>query len=222
MRHRVLIVEDEPKLQKRLSERIASEGFSVFTCSSFLELQSILMLPTRRFDVMILDRLLNGKDSATLIPRIKKEMPDTKILVVSAINTAGEKAAVLDIGADDYLSKPCDSEELIARIRVLLRRNAPELKLGDLVLDFAERSLRVKDQSVSLTNMEFLLLRTLLQAPGKVLSKDFIYEKVWELKTDVDSNVVEVTVNKIRRRLQDAGAAVTIKNTRNVGYWIEE
>lgn len=219
---RVLIVEDELKLLRHLSDTIGAAGFSVFTTATYNELETMLRLPVKRFDVIVLDRLLVGRDSASLIGTMKKEVPDAKIIVVSAINTAAEKAALLDMGADDYLSKPLDSEELIARIRALLRRNRPEIILGDATLNTDTRALRVRDVDVALTNKEFALLRTLMKSPGKVFSKSFISEQVWEMSAEADSNVVEVTVNKIRKRLADAGASVAIKNTRNIGYWIEE
>lgn len=219
---RVLIVEDEVKLLRHLSDTIGAAGFSVFTTATYNELETMLRLPVKRFDVIVLDRLLVGRDSASLIGTMKKEVPDAKIIVVSAINTAAEKTALLDMGADDYLSKPVDSEELIARIRALLRRSRPEIQLGDVILNTDTRTFKVRDDEVSLTNKEFALLRTLMKAPGKVFSKSFISEQVWEMSAEADSNVVEVTVNKIRKRLQDAGATVSIKNTRNIGYWIEE
>lgn len=219
---RILIVEDETKLLQHLSQVVSAEGFSVFTCSSYAELENMIKLEVRRFDVVILDRLLHGKDSAALVGSIKNEMPDSRIMILSALNTAAEKANLLDMGADDYLAKPFDSNELVARIRVLMRRNRPEIRFGDIVMNSDDRSVRVRENVTPMTNKEFALLKTLMKAPGKVYSKSYLYEQVWEMNTEVESNVVEVTVNKIRRRLSDAGSAVSIKNTRNIGYWIEE
>jgi DNA-binding response OmpR family regulator len=143
-------------------------------------------------------------------------------MILSAIGTSSEKAALLDLGADDYLAKPFAGDELVARVRVLLRRNNPELKFGNLVLNSETRTMRVDEHETALQNKEYLLLRTLMQSPGKVFNKAYLYKKVWEMSEDVESNVVETTVNKLRRRLKDAGTSVQIKNVRNTGYWIEE
>lgn len=219
---RILIVEDEKKLLDHLSQTFTEEGFSSFTCESFRDFEHMLEFPVKRFEVIVMDRLLHGKDSAELLSKIKVKIPDTKIMVLSAINSAAEKTALLNSGADDYLAKPFDSQELIARVRALLRRNRTDLEFGNVVLDLDSRTMNVSDQVIHLTNKEFILLRTLMQAPQKVFNKAFLYEQVWEVHADIDSNVVEATVTKLRRRLEDSGATVHIKNARNLGYWIEE
>lgn len=219
---RILLVEDELRLLQHLTDTMDAEGFSTFTCSSFRDLESLLTLPSKRFDVIVLDRLLNGRDSAELISRIKVELPNSRIMILSAINTPSEKALLLDLGADDYVAKPFDSEELIARVRALLRRNLHRLRIGNVTLNSLNRTMLVSNHEVPLTNKEFILLRTLLETPGKIFNKTVLYEKVWEMSTDVESNVVEATVNKLRRRLTDADATLKIKNTRNLGYWVEE
>jgi len=219
---RILIVEDETKLVEHLANLFRDDGFSVFTCTTYKELEAMLSLPAKRFDVVVLDRLLQGRDSVELVPRISDELPESKILVLSALNTATEKATLLNLGAEDYVAKPFDSAELLARVHVLLRRSRPEVRLGNVMLDSESRSMQVNGVDVPLTNKEFLLLRTLLKTPGKVYNKIFLYEKVWEMSSAVDSNVVESTVNKLRHRLEEANSTVQIKNSRNVGYWVEE
>lgn len=219
---RILIVEDESKLLERLSQIFHEDGFSVSSCASFIEFENALNRPSQLFDVIVMDRLLQGRDSAELMKRISEELPDVKVLVLSAINTSAEKASLLNSGADDYVAKPFDGEELVARVRVLLRRSRPEVKLGNVLLNSENRTMLIDEHDVPLTNKEFIFLRTLIKTPGKIYNKAFLYERVWEMSPEVDSNVVETTVNKLRRRLEDANASIQIKNSRNVGYWVEE
>lgn len=219
---RILIVEDEVKILENLSQTLAEEGFSSQPCTSFQELESILESPDNKYEVIILDRLLHGRDSAALVSQMKMQFPECHVMVLSAINTSAEKASLLDLGADDYLSKPFDPSELIARVKALLRRNRNEIRFANVKLDLINRTMHVDGQEVSLPNREFLLLRTLIQTPGKVFNKNQLYQQVWEMSTEVESHVIEATVNKIRKKISEAGAKLQIKNTRNIGYWIEE
>lgn len=219
---RILLVEDESKLLSHLERILQTDGFSTFTCSSFTDLEGILRIPSIRFDVIVLDRLLHGRDAAALVAQMKRALPDVKILVLSAINTGREKAHLLDLGADDYVAKPFSTDELTARIRALMRRSQPELRFANMVLNFEKRTVRINDQELSLQNKEFLLLKTLVRTPGRVFNKTFLHEHVWEVNPEVESNVVEATVNKLRRRLEESGAKFSIKSTRNKGYWVEE
>lgn len=219
---RLLIVEDEEKLLFHLKDILTEEGFSTFTCFSYFELESLIDLPMTQFDVVILDRLLQGKDSGTLLSKIKYNFPEAKVLILSAINTASEKAALLDRGADDYLAKPFDGEELIARVRALTRRNYHAIKVGNVSLNSISRTMTVDQQDVDLTNKEFDLLKTLMQTPGKIFNKSFLNSEVWQMSSDVDSNAVETTVAKLRKKLIEYNSSMKIKNIRNRGYWIEE
>lgn len=219
---RILIVEDEAKLLSHLVRRMTDEGFSTLTITTFVELEGLLEKTVQNFEIIILDRLLHGRDSATLISPMKKNMPAIKMLIVSAMNTSSEKAALLDLGADDYLAKPFDMDELVARVRALLRRKEGTIILGNVNLNLEKRSVKIADQELLFQNKEFTLLKTFIRAPGRIFNKNFLYEHVWEMSTEVESNVVEATVNKLRRRLEEAGANISIKSMRNKGYWIEE
>lgn len=220
--NKVLIVEDETVLREHLVRLLEAEGFTSKTCSSIPEVESLLESRSSSFDLVILDRLLNGKDAGQKIPAIKREFPGVRVMVVSAINTPTEKATILDLGADDYVAKPFDGEEVVARARALLRRSLSVFRFSNLQLNLEERKLYVGDSEIHLATKEFLFLKTLLQEPGKVFSKNYLYEKVWEMSPEVESNALETTVTKLRRRLEEANSAAQIRNSRNVGYWIEE
>ncbi len=217
----VLIVEDEPKLLGHLEEKMRSEGFSVTTCSNYDSFESILGSGYKA-ELIVLDRLLNGMDSARLIRRIKENTPDTKIIVLSAVTSSAEKIILLDSGVDDYVSKPFDIDELVARMRAVLRRNSKELVCGNVTLDLEKRVVRVNEKELVLQNREFILLKTLVRIPGKVFNKRYLYEYVWDISVEAESNVVEATINKLRRRLEEAAAGLQIKSMRNKGYWVEE
>jgi DNA-binding response OmpR family regulator len=219
---RILLVEDEKALRDHLFQTLWEEKFDISVSSTYAELLRLIEAREKHYDVIVMDRLLYGRDSSKLIGDIKKGSPNTSILIISAIGTAVEKASVLGMGADDYLSKPFDPVELIARIRVLLRRSVPKFSLANVTLNLETRAMVVDGKDVALTNKEFVLLKTLVEVPGKVFSKATLYKRVWDMSTEVDSNVIEVTVAKLRGRFKDANAKIRIKNMRNIGYWVEE
>lgn len=223
MSQTILIVEDEVRLLNHLEERIMSEGFIINRCETYSELENyITENSNKQPDIVILDRLLSGKDSAQLLPKLTNGLPNAKVIVLSALNSANDKITMLDQGVDDYLAKPFEVDELIARVKALLRRNSREIIFANIVLDLEKRIARVDGQEVLLQNKEFYLLKTLMKVPGKIFDKKFLYEHVWEMNSEVESNVVETTVNKLRRRLEESGAKVKINCIRYKGYWIEE
>jgi two-component system, OmpR family, response regulator len=226
MAQTVLIVEDENKLRDLLQSNLRAEGFEVHACSSFEETGIILKEKSIVPEIVILDRLLNGADGIGLIEPIKRAYSSAKVIILSAINTAVEKAAALDRGADDYLGKPFSTLELIARIRAVSRRqvgpeSASHVQIGRIIIDPVTRVVSVDDRRLNLPNKEFLILRILAQNPGKVYSKAVLFEQAWDATMEVETNVVEVTINNLRRRIENLQAGVRIRNMRNTGYWIE-
>lgn len=219
--HHVLIVEDELKLVALLKQRL-SELYMISTFTSFDELEAASRLSSIPYDVIVLDRMMNGFDTLQMISTLKVKFPQCRILVLSAINTPDEKAAAINIGADDYLSKPFSFAELEARIRALTRHPPNELRFGSISINTIDRVARVDDEVLPLSTKEFLLLRTLIHSPGKVFSKAQLCKEVWQMSTEVETNAIENTVNKLRRKLEDAGSPALIKNSRLLGYWIEE
>lgn len=222
---RILVVEDETKIREKIVDQLRKEGFQV----EWLENESDLTVEAVRGlkpDVLILDRLLGRSDSLALLPKLKREEAARAILVLSAIDSPLEKAKALEAGADDYLSKPFSMTELLARVKALQRRlPGPERaafeKIGAGILDHEGRCLVVNGRKFHLTNKEFAVFRALVAVPGRVLSKQRLLEEVWDVRADIESNAVETTITALRRRLEESGAGVEIKNMRNSGYWIE-
>ncbi|MNK01124.1 Transcriptional regulatory protein BasR [compost metagenome] len=222
----ILVVEDEADILKSLVISLEGEGWSVRATSSLSSLEAVLQAKSFYPHVIILDRMLSGEDSVQILDRIKERFADTKILILSAIDTGTEKARVLDLGADDYLAKPYSSSELIARIKALHRRSTlvhstSKVQVGNLTLNQLDRSLFVEGDVVSLSQKEFQLLLLFANNPGKIFPKDLLIEQVWKTSKESDSKVVEATMNNLRRKLESSAASVQIRNVRNVGYWLE-
>ncbi|MBI1860335.1 MAG: response regulator transcription factor [Deltaproteobacteria bacterium] len=222
----VLIVEDDPRILKFLKVALFSEGNTTSTASSLESAQTELSEATAPFEMVILDRMLVGNDGAKLIPEIKRRLPACGILVLSALSESSEKAQVLDLGADDYIAKPFTLQELTARIRSIERRIKSSvggrlIRLGDLSLDLVSHRLSVGGKPIDLSQKEFQVFLMLAQEPGRVHSRFQLLDCVWNTQFDVESNVVEVTVNNLRRKLEASKAQAMILSKRGVGYWLE-
>lgn len=222
----VLIVEDDQRILKFLKNALTSEGNTTSTASTYDTAHHELTEASTPFDMVILDRMLVGSDGATLIPEIKRRLPACGILVLSALSESTEKAVVLDLGADDYLAKPFTLQELTARIRSIERRirassGGRVIRLGDMSLDLVAHRLSVGGKLVDLSQKEFQVFATLAQEPGRVHSRFQLLDRVWNAQFYVESNVVEVTVNNLRRKLEGSKAVAKILSKRGVGYWLE-
>jgi DNA-binding response OmpR family regulator len=222
---KILIVDDEPEILKKMIFLAESEGGTVKTATSAPALQQILKNKSFYPHVIVLDRLLQNTDSVSLIDDIKSTFADPKIIIVSAIDTPLEKARALDAGADDYLAKPFSAVEFSARIKALYRRKdaVPALRvdLGNLSLDKETRILHVGSDTVPVSAKEYQLLILFCENPGKIYPREVLLSKIWNSKAEVDTRVVEATINNLRRKLESSSASVAIKNARNVGYWLE-
>lgn len=223
----ILLIEDEAKVLSFLESALKSDGHALFSCKNYSEAADCVETLPKSFDVVIMDRLLHGKDSIDLIAPLRKKLPDCRILILSAVNSSEEKAAALDLGADDYLSKPFSLMELSARLRALSRRrdaNGGGSRVHvcrDLTIDPMAHSVCFNGRRLDLSQKEYLLLWTLAQNPGRVYNKFQLLDRVWDAQYDIESNVVEVTVKNLRRKIEGAGSQLVIENKRNVGYWIE-
>lgn len=222
----ILVVEDEMSILKNISITLEEQGWSVKTASSLPSLSNLITNKAVYPNVIVLDRMLGGDDSSSIIGKIKATFVDTKILILSAIDTGTEKAKLLDLGADDYLAKPYSSQELVARIKALLRRSTlvhsqNEIAVGNLAINLADRTVTINSESVNLSQKEIQLLILFANNPGKIFPREILLDQVWKSNKESESKVVEATMNNLRRKLETNKSSLTIRNMRNVGYWLE-
>lgn len=221
----ILVVEDDERLGQHTCGLVESASYHPQLVSKVSELDE-LILGRQNFQLIILDRLMGGLDTKIRVPALKKRWPAAPILVLSAINTPLERAELLNLGVDDYLGKPFLSQELLARVRALTRRfeglQSNYREIGDMVLDLPKRILMRNDSRDQLPAKEFLLLKLLSDDVGRVLSKNELLDNVWGGALDIETNVVESTVTNLRKRIVNLEGKIKIRNSRNVGYWLEE
>ena len=217
---RLLIVEDEPNLGKQLRNALEGAGYAVDLATDGEE--GLFLGQTEQYDAIILDLGLPEIDGLTVLDRWRKEGKTTPVLVLTARDSWSDKVAGLDAGADDYVAKPFQTEELIARLRALIRRasgNASaELIAGDIRLDTRSGKVTKDGEPVKLTAQEYKLLSYLLHHKGKVVSRTELIEHIYDQDFDRDSNTIEVFVTRIRKKL----GADTITTIRGLGYSLEE
>ena len=227
MREKILIVEDEKDIIKMLEYNLKKEGFKVIDARDG---EDALDLAVRAYpDLILLDLMLPGIDGLEVCKSLKKEAKTASIpiIMLTAKSQESDKVVGLELGADDYISKPFSPRELIARIKAVLRRATEKEKLpeifqaGDLRIDFARISVTVKGKAVTLTAKEFELLKTLLKAKGRVLSRDYLLDTIWgfDHAMEIQTRTVDVHIRTLRKKLKsEAGKIVTVKN---YGYRFE-
>lgn len=217
---RVLIVEDEPTLAKQLKAALEGAGYAVDHAADGED--GHYLGSTEAYDAVILDLGLPEIDGLTVLDRWRKEGRTTPVLLLTARDSWSDKVAGLDAGADDYLAKPFQTEELIARLRALIRRatgNASsELTAGDVRLDTRSGRVTLAGDPVKMTAQEFKLLSYLMHNKGKMVSRTELIEHIYDQDFDRDSNTIEVFITRIRKKL---GADI-ISTTRGLGYSLED
>ena len=221
---RILVIEDEKKLADVLKQGMEEKGYAVDVAhdgSTALE----LVLRTE-YDCAVLDLMLPGRDGVEVCREMRRRGRQTPILVLTARSATDDKVRLLDLGADDYLTKPFAFEELLARLRALLRRGPveprPVLRVADLELDLAARKVRRAGREIVLTSREFAVLEYLMRQAGNVVTRSMIADHVWNLSYSGGSNVVEVYINYLRRKLDQNFEPKLIHTLRGAGYSLRE
>jgi two-component system copper resistance phosphate regulon response regulator CusR len=221
---RILIAEDEGKVANHIAHGLKAEGYAVDIASDGDE--ALWLAENHPYDVMVFDVMMPGKDGFTAVRHLRKKRILTPVIFVTARAEIDDRIRGLDSGADDYLVKPFSVSELLARIRALLRRQRPQqtnlLRVGDLDLDLVTRRARRGGEEIELTNREYALLEFLMISSPKAVSKTAIVEHVWDQHFDSQTNVVNVYVNYLRRKIDRPGLRPLLHTVRGVGFAMKE
>ncbi|SHI74873.1 DNA-binding response regulator, OmpR family, contains REC and winged-helix (wHTH) domain [Rubritalea squalenifaciens DSM 18772] len=220
---RILLVEDSKHLRNYLSMALKNQGYAV-DCAADGE-DGLWYIESHRYDVILLDIMMPKIDGLEVLRRIRKADDDTHVLLLTAKDAVSDKVAGLRAGADDYLIKPFDLEELMARVEALARRacgkKSPVIRIGELEMDLTAKKVSVHGQELHLTGREYLVLEYLLRRRGEVVTRSEIEENVYDENADLMSNVVNSTISLLRKKLQEGGAGQMIQTRRGLGYCIE-
>lgn len=222
----ILVIEDEKKIAQFLKAGLEKEAYTVDVALDGQE--GIQLALKNSYDALILDLMIPYIDGIELCKVVKNTQPNLPVLMLTARGTTEDKLAGFEAGADDYLVKPFEFRELVARLKVLTRRNSihttptNELKVGDLALDIEKKVAFRQGKRIELTAKEFLLLEYFMKNKGRVLSRNDLAENVWDLNFDPGTNVVEVYINILRKKI-DRGFPTKLIHTRiGLGYYIDE
>ena len=219
----LLIVEDEERLAKALKKGLELKGYAVDWLADPEKARSRILLYRNEYDLIILDLMLPGLDGATITESVRQDNVTTPIIILTARNETEHKVDLLNKGADDYIVKPFSFEELLSRINAVLRRPAQQkpvtLRVGPLEMDMATRVVRKNGEEVALTLKEFSLLECFMRQPNEVLSREKLFDHVWDFNSLSWSNVLDVHMKNLRKKLgTNENGEQLFETVRGVGY----
>ncbi len=221
---RILIVEDYPPIREALTVGLGAVGYAVDATGDGAE--GLWYAQNHAYDAIVLDLMLPGLSGQDLLRQLRRERNPSLVLVLTAKDTVEDRVLGLDLGADDYLVKPFAFAELLARIRALVRRRYerldPILRIGDLEVDTVARAVRRGGQVIALSAREYALLEYLAHRPGQVVSRGELWEHVYDFAAEPNSNVLDVYVSHLRRKLDDGHQRKLIHTRRGQGYVLDE
>ncbi len=221
---RILIVEDDAKMAELLRRGLTKEGHLATIAVDGMK--GLEEAQTRTFDMILLDIMLPGLDGLNVARRLRTSGLRTPILMLTARDSVPDIVRGLDVGADDYLTKPFSFEVLAARVRAIARRNSASstsaLQVGDLTLNTETHDVHRAGKAIVLTRTEYVLLEYLMQRAGRVVSRDSLIEAVWGLDRDVGHNTVDVFIFQLRSKIEAGGAGRLIQTVRGFGYTVRE
>ncbi|HIX59492.1 MAG TPA: response regulator transcription factor [Candidatus Blautia gallistercoris] len=220
---RILVVEDEQDLRDLLQKRL-SKDYSVDSCSNGLD--ALEYIDTFSYDVILLDLMLPGLDGLTVLKRIRSRGLTVPVIILTAKGDISDRVTGLDAGADDYLIKPFAYEELTARLRVIFRRNSTTLSniltVGDLVMDTASKTVKRSGKTIVLTNKEYMLLEYMMRNPEHTLTRTQLEQRAWNESFEGGSNIIDVYIRYLRKKIDDGFPFKMIQTVRGVGYRLLE
>ena len=222
---RILIVEDEKKIADFIKRGLKEEGYAVDTANDGEN--GLFLAKTNDYDLILLDLMLPKIDGITVCKTLRESKILAPIIMLTAKDAVKDKVTGLDAGADDYLTKPFAFEELLARIRAILRKKgeqeqAVKLQVGDLSIDLATHKVRRAGKEIELTSKEFALLEYFMRNAGKVVTRTMISEHVWDIDFDTFTNVIDVYVNYLRNKIDSGTKKKLIQTVRGRGYLLKE
>jgi len=221
---KILLAEDEVDLNNVVTRYLKKNGYSV---DSVLDGEEALdYLEYSEYDLVILDIMMPKVDGFEVIKKLRDKGNHTSVLMLTARDSADDKVKGLDLGADDYIVKPFDFNELLARIRAVVRRkygnSSNKLVIGDLILDTSEKSVTRAGKQIELTGKEYEVLEYLMQSKNRILSREQIKEHVWDFDYEGDSNIIDVLIKNIRKKIDVEDGKQIIYTKRGLGYVIKE
>ena len=221
---RILLAEDQPDLLDVTVKRLRAEGFGVDGCADGQ--QALDYLEATDYDLVILDIMMPKVDGPTVLRTLRSRKNPVPVLLLTARDAISDRVEGLDAGADDYLTKPFDFSELTARVRALLRRNSTEksdlLQAGDLVMELSTHRVTRDGREISLSTREFALLESLLRHKGAILSRAQLENQVWDYGFEGGSNIVDVYIRYLRKKIDDPFEKKLIHTVRGTGYTLRD
>ena len=217
---KVLLVEDDPKIASFVTKGLQEQGFVVDACRNGDEGYELAL--ERPYDVILLDVMVPGRDGLSILRQLRERQMRVPVILITARGSLNERVEGLNLGADDYLPKPFYMDELIARIHAVLRRtggdSASVMKAGNVVVNLITHEVKRGEVTVDLSAREYALLTCLMRAPGRVFTRTQLQERVWNYHHDPGTNLVDVYVQRVRRKIGDNPDDPLIETLRGVGY----
>ena len=221
---RILVVEDERELALLIRRGLTEEGYAVDIAYDGAE--AVSFAESAPYDLIVLDIILPKKDGFQVCAELRQKKLNTRVIMLTSRDSVNDRVRGLDTGADDYLVKPFEFQELTARIRALLRREvangSPTITVGDLSLDTATRQVKRGTNPVELNNKEFSILEFLTRNPNIVITRQMIEDHVWSFSLEASSNLVDVYIRRLRSKLDTPGQESLIETVRGAGYRLKE
>jgi two-component system OmpR family response regulator len=221
---KILIVEDEARVAGFVKKGLEEQGFAVDLCEDGD--QGYELARTQAYDVILLDIMLPGRDGLSILANLRAQKQNVPVVLLTARSELDERVQGLNLGADDYVTKPFFLEELIARIHAVARRRGGEqgtlLQSGDLVVNLVTREVRRGGQMISLTPRELHLLEVMLRTPGRVFTRTQLLERVWGYDFDPQTNLVDVNIQRLRKKVDAGSETPLLETVRGVGYRIRK